>query len=63
MAQVGEDVLEELQRDRLGGRERVALDRAAAGGGELDGGAEGVVGLRGDAHVVPILYEIDWKDG
>ena len=44
MAQVAEDVLEELQRDVLRGRDRVALDRAVAGGGELDRGAHGVVG-------------------
>ena len=50
VAQVGEDVLEELRGDRLGGGQRVALDRPAAGGGELGGGAQRVVGPGGDAH-------------
>ena len=52
VAQVGEDVLEELLGDRLGRREPLALDLLRGGDGELDRGAEGVVDLGGDAHGV-----------
>src|SRR5205823_4576669 len=48
--QVAEDVLEELGRDGLRGGQRLALDRPAAGRGELHRGAHGVVGARGDPH-------------
>ena len=40
-----QDVLEELQGDVLGVGEALALDRALAGGGQLGGGPDGVVGL------------------
>src|SRR5919206_2321288 len=50
LAQVAEDVLEELQRDALRLRDRVALRRAVGGRRELDRRADGVVRLRRDAH-------------
>ena len=40
-----QDVLEELQRDVLGVGEALALDRALAGGGQLGGRTDGVIGL------------------
>ena len=44
--QLQQDVLEELQGDVLGGRQTLPLDGfALAGGGQLDGGADGVIGL------------------
>jgi hypothetical protein len=45
VAQVGEDVLEELERDLLGLGDPVALDRARLGRGQLDRRPDGVVGL------------------
>jgi hypothetical protein len=50
MVQLQEDVLEELERDVLGLRDPLALDRALTRGGELQHSAEGVVGLGGNAH-------------
>src|SRR4051794_39882895 len=51
VAQVAQDVLEELQRDPLRLRDGVALRRpVAVGRGELDRGADRVVDLGGDAH-------------
>ena len=50
MAQVDEDVLEELDRDLLRLREPVALHRAIAGGRQLDHRPDRVVRLRRDAH-------------
>ena len=51
LAQVAEDVLEELRRDLLRVRDRVRLRQLVlAGDGQLDRGAHGVVDLRGDAH-------------
>ena len=44
--QLQQDVLEELEGDVLGGREALSLDGFPfAGGGKLDGGADGVIGL------------------
>ena len=52
VAEVGEDVLEELVRDRLGGGESLALDLPGRRRGELYRRTEGVVDLGGDAHAV-----------
>ena len=46
LPEVGEDVLEERHRDALGLRDELALDRCSlVARGELDEGADGVVGL------------------
>jgi hypothetical protein len=45
VAQVGEDVLEELERDLLGLGDPVALDRPGPGRGQLDRRPDGVVRL------------------
>src|SRR6185437_2974899 len=50
VAEVGEDVLEEVRRDRLRLCDALALRRAVACGGELDACSDRVVGLRGDSH-------------
>ena len=61
--QVGEDVLEEVRRDALRLRDAVALDRPVAGRGELDRGADRVVGLRGDPHASePVDEDPDLAD-
>ena len=58
--EVDQDVLEEVERDLLRLREPVALHRAGAGRGELDGRADRVVRLGGDPHRVPVeLVEQD----
>jgi hypothetical protein len=45
--------LEELKRDLLRLGQPLALDGLSVGGrGELEGGADGVVGLGGDPHVL-----------
>jgi hypothetical protein len=46
VAELGQDVLQELQRDALRLGDAVALDRPLAGGGEFHRGADGVVRLR-----------------
>jgi hypothetical protein len=46
VAQVGQDVLEELERDLLGLGDPLALDRPGLGRGQLDGRPDGVVRLR-----------------
>jgi hypothetical protein len=52
VAQVRKDVLEEALGDALRGRDRLGAHEPAArlGGGQLGGGAHGVVGLGGDLH-------------
>src|SRR3954447_10033109 len=60
VAQVAEDVLEELERDALRPGDRVALRRpVAVGGRELHGGADGVVDLGGDAHRRALFPTVD----
>ena len=51
LAEVHEDVLEELDRDALGRGDALRLDRGVVGGGELERRPHRVVGLGGDAHV------------
>ena len=53
LEEVGQDVLEVLDRDGLPLGQHVALDRAL-GGGQLDGGPHAVVDLGGDAHRVTV---------
>jgi hypothetical protein len=47
--QLDQDVLEELERDGLGGGERLTLE-SAVGGGQLESGTNRIVGLGGDPH-------------
>ena len=44
--QLAEDVLQELERDALGLRQRLSLHRPLAGSGQLGCGPDGIVGLR-----------------
>src|SRR5215208_1018338 len=54
--EIEQDVLQELERNALRLREVLALDGLAVrGGGQLEGGAHGVVGLCGDPHFVTML--------
>ena len=51
VAELAEDVLEEVERDALGGRDPLGLDRLLVGrGGELDRGAHRIVGFGRDSH-------------
>jgi hypothetical protein len=50
VAQVAEDVLEELERDLLRLCDPLAFHRPVCAGGELDHRTQRVVGFRGDAH-------------
>ena len=50
-----EDVLEELDRNGLGGRDAVALGRPVARDRELGAGSQRVVDLCGDAHTHEIV--------
>jgi hypothetical protein len=56
VAQLGEDVLQELQRDALRLGDPVALDRPVAGRGQLDRRPHRVVRLRRHVHAL-ILAE------
>jgi hypothetical protein len=55
VAELREDVLEELDGNRLGGRDAVALGRPVARDRELGAGSQRVVDLRGDAHTPGIV--------
>jgi hypothetical protein len=50
VAQVDQDVLEELQRNLLRLREPLALHRPVARHGQLEQGADGVIALGRDLH-------------
>src|SRR5207244_9286674 len=62
MLELEQDILEELERDRLGFRDPIALHRIA-GSGQLGGGADGVVRARGDVHEVRILRAAEERPG
>ena len=53
--QLREDVLEELDRNALGGRDAVALGGPVARDRKLGAGPQGVVDLRRDAHTHGIV--------
>ena len=57
--ELAEDVLEELERYVLGLGEPLSLDRAVAGGGQLDGRPDCVIRFRRDAHALHSANSID----
>ena len=59
-AEVEEDVLEEVHRDLLRLGDPLRAHGRVAVSGELDRGADGVVGLGGGAHALIIVRQ--WQD-